>query len=181
MWLSERWILGLVRHHDDMHKEVRICKPTGLIANDSCEAAGKAVTKAYLVMTDPYTKAFNPNFKYCKPCPPTRTDTNIYSLQADSLDIVIVSPEDNANVGTSFTVTAQVAGPNPIVAVEFYIDGDWKNTKLNEPYTVIFSGVSPGNHEITVKAFDDSGDSVEKSIDVDVSGGLPLINSPPVH
>lgn len=167
--------------HDDMHKEVRVCKPTGLIANDSCEAAGKAATKAYLVMTDPYTKAFNPSFKYCKPCPPTKTDTNIYSPQADSLEIVITSPEDNADVGTDFTVTAQVAGPNPIVAVEFYIDGDWKNTKLNEPYTVTFSGVSPGNHEITVRAFDDSGDSTEKSIDVSVNGGLPLINSPPIR
>jgi len=158
---------------DDMHKEVRICKPSGLLANASCEAAGLAVSKVYLTLYDPYTKQFQPGFKYCKPCAPTKTDTKIYTPSADSLSVVITAPEDNGSVGTNFDVTTQVAGPNTIIAVEFYLDGELKFTKTTDPYTVNFPGVSVGDHEITVKAYDDSGDSVEESIDITVAGGFP--------
>src|SRR3990167_8758904 len=164
---------------DDMHKEVRICKPTGLVANDSCEAAGKATTQVYLVMYDPYTKIFRPSFKYCQPCPPTQTDPNVYTPKADNLTVVITTPEDNAHVGSTFTVTAQVSGPNKILAVQFYLDGTLKFEKTAAPYSVNFTGVSPGDHEIKVIAFDDAGDSIEKSIDVTVGGGIPLLNKPP--
>ncbi|OGY26379.1 MAG: hypothetical protein A2Z24_01185 [Candidatus Woykebacteria bacterium RBG_16_44_10] len=164
---------------DDMHKEVRICTPTGLLANESCEAAGKAKMKVYLVLYDPYTKLFRPSFKYCKPCPPTKVDPNVYTPAADNLSIVITSPDDGDSVGLSIPVKTQVAGPNPIMAVEFYLDDTLKATKTKEPYSYTFTGVSPGDHTITVKAYDDSGDSVEDSIDVEVSVGMPLINSPP--
>ena len=153
---------------DDMHKEVRICTPTGLLANESCEAAGKAKTKVYLVLYDPYTKLFRPGFKYCKPCPPTKVDPNVYTPKADNLSVVITSPDDGDSVGASFTVKTQVAGPNPIAAVEFYLDEDWKATKTKEPYSYKFTGVSSGDYTITVRAYDDSGDSVEESIDVEV-------------
>lgn len=169
---------------DDMHKEVRICKPSGLLANDSCEAAGKAITKTYLVMYDPYTKLFRPGFKYCKPCPPTKVDPNVYTPQADNFSVVITSPEDGANVGSSFKVTAKISGPNKIQAVVFYLDGDPKQSitspSSNVSYT--FSGVSPDKHEIKVELYDDSGDSrAEQTIEVTVvgGGGLPLNNSPP--
>ncbi|MEX0621615.1 MAG: transglycosylase domain-containing protein [Candidatus Woykebacteria bacterium] len=165
--------------HDDMHKEVRICTPTGLLANESCEAAGKAKTKVYLVLYDPYTKLFKPGFKYCKPCPPTKTDTKVYTPKSDSLTVVIVSPEDNQKVGSDFTVVVEASGPNDITAVQFFLDGILKNTKPSKPYTASFKNVSPGDHEVTVRVYDDSGDSVEETIDVEVEGGLPLIHSPP--
>jgi 1A family penicillin-binding protein len=165
---------------DDMHVKKRICKPSGLLSNPSCEAAGKAVTKTYFVMRDPYTKIFMPNYKRCSPsCPPTKTDPKVYTPKPDNFSIVITSPADDATVGSNFKVKTQVAGPNTILAVEFYLDGDLEVTVLNSPYTANFNGISPGDHTITVRAYDDSGDSVEESIDVTVSGGAPLINSPP--
>jgi penicillin-binding protein 1C len=164
---------------DDMHVEKRICKPSGLLANPSCEAAGLARTKVYQVLYDPYTKQFSPGFKYCKPCPPTKTDTKIYTPKADSLAVIITSPSDNQTVGTNFTVKVEATGPNDIVAVEFYLDDVLIATKTNDPYSAAFSGISVGDHEIKVKVYDNSGDSVEESIDVVVAGGVPLMNSPP--
>ena len=87
----------------------------------------------------------------------------------DSLAVVITSPDDNQTVGVSFTVAATVNGPNPITAVEFYLDGDLKSTDTTALYSTIFSKVSDGNHEIRVKAYDDSGDSVEETIDIEVA------------
>jgi 1A family penicillin-binding protein len=165
---------------DDMHVKKRICKPSGLLSNPSCEAAGKAVTKTYLTLYDPYTKIFRPNYRQCSPsCPPTKVDPKVYTPKADNFTIVITSPNDNATVGSNFKVEAQVSGPNTIVAVEFYLDTDLKFTKLNDPYSANFNGVSIGDHTIVVKAYDDSGDSIEESIDVTVAGGAPLNNSPP--
>ena len=163
---------------DDMHKEVRICTPTGLLANDSCEAAGKAKTKVYLVLYDPYTKLFKPGFTHCKPCPPKKIDPNVYTPKADNLSIVITSPDDGDSVGASFTVQTQVAGPNPIVAVEFYLDGELQATKSSKPYSATIT-VSPGDHTVRVVVYDDSGDFVEESIDVEVAGGTPLTHPPP--
>lgn len=164
---------------DDMHKEVRICKPSGLIANASCEAAGLAVTKVYAVLYDPYTKQFRPGFKQCKPCPPTKTDTKVYTPKSDTLTIVITTPGDNQTVGSDFTVSATVTGPNPITGIEFYLDDVLQFTDTSEPYSTDFSSVSVGDHEIMVKAYDDSGDSKEETIDVTVPGGIPIIFPPP--
>ncbi|HEX7456040.1 MAG TPA: transglycosylase domain-containing protein [Candidatus Nanoarchaeia archaeon] len=164
---------------DNMRVEKRVCKPTGLLANSSCETAGKAITKTYFVMYDPYTKIFNPSFKYCNPCPPTKTDPNVYTPKADDLSVIITLPEDEADVGSSFTVKAQAVGPNTIVAVEFYLDDVLIVTKTSDPYNAAYSDIPAGDHTITVKAYDDSGDSVEDSIDVKVVGGIPLIYLPP--
>ncbi len=166
---------------NDMYVKKRICKPSGLLSNPSCEAVGKAVTKTYFVMYDPYTKMFQPNLKYCgSSCPPTKTDPKVYTPKPGKFSIVITSPSDNQTVGSSFIVKVQVSGPNPILAVEFWLDNDTasKETKLNEPFKATLSG-DPGDHTITVKAYDDSGNSVEETIDITVSGGTPLINSPP--
>ena len=163
----------------DMRKEVKICEPTGLLANSSCEAAGKAVTKAFLVLVDPYTKLYMPSYRYCNPCPPTESDQNTYTPGSDELTLVITAPSNNSTVGTSFTVTIQVSGPKKILGVEYYIDNNLKDTKTSPPYTQYFTGVSPGNHKVEVKAYDDSGDSIKESINVKVVAGGPLGNSPP--
>ncbi|OGY22257.1 MAG: hypothetical protein A2126_03430 [Candidatus Woykebacteria bacterium GWB1_45_5] len=169
---------------DDMHKEVKICKPTGLLANPSCEAAGLAETQVYLVMYDPYTKQFQPSFKLCKPsCPPTETDSNVYTPLPTSLSVVITSPGDDATVSTSFTLKAKLAGPNQLTAVEFYLNGVLKETLTFPPSDVshTFSGVapSPTKYTVMVKVYDSAGDSKTASIKVKVTAGSPMILSPP--
>jgi len=161
---------------DDMHKQIRICKPTGLLANSSCEAAGLAETRAYIVMYDPYTKIFNPGFRQCSPspCPPTETDTNIYTPSSDTLTVSITSPIDGQTVSANFTVNAQVAGPHQIIAVEFRLEGVLKCTVHNLPYSCSMSWPGPYGpappRTIKVKAYDSSGDSKEESINVKITG-----------
>lgn len=159
---------------NDMIVEKRICTPTGLLANPSCEAAGLAVTKTYLVLYDPYLKIFKSGYR-CKPCPPTQVDPNTYdSSSSGSFSLQITSPSDGATVGSTFTVKALVSSPNTVISVEFYLDGILKVDE-SAPYQATFSSVSSGNHEILVRAYDSSGDSVEKSIEVKVNpSGGPL-------
>ena len=156
---------------DDMHQEVRLCKPTGLLANPSCEAAGKAVTRVYLVYKDPYTRLFMPSFRYCKPCPPTQVDPNTYEAGSDNLTVQIVSPEDNATVGNNFTVTAQANGPNTITAVEFYLDDKASPNFVDAsaPYQANFTSISDGDHDIKVIVYDSSGDSDQDTISLEVN------------
>ena len=156
---------------DDMHQELRICTPSGLIANASCEAAGLATTKQFLAMYDPYTKMFMPSFRYCSGgCPPTTTDTGIYTPTADKLGVVIVSPQDNAKVTPDFTVSTKLAGPNSIVAMEFYLDTVLKKTINSPPSSAsfTFNGVSVGDHTIKIKVYDSAGDSISESINIKV-------------
>ncbi len=168
---------------DDMHVKVTICKPSGLIANESCKNAGLAVTKTYFVLTDPYTRLFQPYFKYCKPCPPTKKDTRIYSPNGPEGDLVvkITKPEDGANVGSKdFTVKATASGPNPIDRVEFYFYGSATPDAVDTspPYGASFFDVAPGDYTIKAIVYDSEGNSSEDAISLTVAGGTPL--GPPI-
>lgn len=159
---------------NDMYVKKRICKPSGLLSNPSCEAVGKAITKTYFVMYDPYTNIYQPNLKYCgSSCPPTKKDPKVYTSKPGNFTIVITSPSNNATVGRNFKVAVKVSGPNTILAVEFELDGNEEFTKLNAPFSANFSNVSLGDHIITAKAYDDSGDLVEESINVTVEESPP--------
>jgi hypothetical protein len=156
---------------DDMHKEVRICTSSGLIANASCETAGLATTKLYLAMYDSYTKMFMPNFRFCPDgCPPTTIDTGIYTPKADKLSIVISSPQNNDKVSPDFTVSAKIAGPTSIIAAEFYLDGNLKKTVNSPPssLTYKFTGVADGDHIVVVKLYDSAGDTEQETINIKV-------------
>jgi len=160
---------------DDMHVTVRICKPSGLLANPSCEAAGLAINKTYTVLYDPYTKLFRPGYRRCKPCPPTKVDPKTYTDNVNEFTLDITSPSDGSTVGPNFTVIANAASPNSIIAVEFTLDGGSTKTDTSSPYQATFTSVPSGDHTIVVKAFDSSGDSLEKSIEIEVvSGGASL-------
>jgi penicillin-binding protein 1C len=162
---------------DSMRVTKRICRPSGLLANDSCEKAGKAINKTYFVMTDPYTELFQSGFKSCKPCPPTRTDTKDYGkTTTKKLTVSITSPADGATVGKDFDVTASASGSNPITKVEFYVGGSALPDAVDNvaPYSASFTDVADGNYEIKVIAYDNSGKEEEETIDIEVlDGGSP--------
>ena len=158
------------QREDDTRVKVRICKPTGLLASESCEAAGLAIDKVFFVLKDPYTERFNPSFKYCKPCPPTKVDNNYYNPSGEEKPVVtITTPSNGATVGSNFTVTAKITTPYTVTKVEFYFDGSLYSTITNSPYSAEFSLAGAGNHQITVKAFDSAGSSGESSINVNVN------------
>ena len=118
---------------------------------------------------------FAPSFRQCSPspCPPTETDPNIYAPAADHLSVVISYPLNNQEVPANFTVIAQINGPHPIVAVEFWLEGDKKCTVYTTSYSCSMSWPGPYGstlRTIKVKAYDNSGDSKEESIKVKITG-----------
>jgi hypothetical protein len=132
------------------------------------------------VLYDPYTKQFQPGFKYCKPCPPTKEDTNVYSPGGGgNFKVIITDPDNGDDIPSTYTVKATVTGPNTIVAVEFCLDNSPCVADTSSPYSRKFTNMSPGNHEITVRAYDDSGNVEDDSINIKVVGGFPLMLSPP--
>jgi len=156
---------------DDMHVKVRICKPSGLLASEACEAAGLAVDKVYLVLYDPYTKLFKgEGYKKCKPCPPTTYDTSVGGPPDPVVEIT--DPNNNENVFVAFEVKVDVNPPDggSITEVRFYIDGVLKDSDDSSPYkkTLTTFGVSNGTHTLSVKAFADDGTVGEDSINIDI-------------
>lgn len=168
---------------NSMMVKKRICKPSGLLVNDSCEEAGKAIDKVYFVLTDPYIDLFQPGKKQCKPCPPTKVDTKTYTTSASasassSLKAVITSPADGAIVGKDFDVSATATGPDSITKVEFYVGGSATPDSVDNvaPYSASFIDVSEGDYEIKVIAYDTKGKTDEDTIDIEVvdGAGTPL-------
>ena len=159
---------------NSMTVKKRICKPSGLLANESCEKAGKAVDKVYFVLTDPYIDIFRPGSKQCRPCPPTKVDTRTYSSSGSSdLKVIISSPTDGAIVGKDFDINVTATGPDPITKVEFFVGGSATPDAVDNvaPYSASFIDVSDGNYEIKVKAYDSKGETDEDTIDIEVVGG----------
>ena len=78
------------------------------------------------------------------PAPSTRT-------------VVICSPSNGQTVNGSFVLEASAGDPSgTLKALQIYKDGSiWFTT--NSPYFEIDTGLSPGTHRITAKAWDASG------------------------
>jgi len=164
---------------NSMTVKKRICKPSGLLVNKSCEEAGKAIDKVYFVLTDPYIDLFQPGRKQCKPCPPTKVDTKTYTTPVtSSLKASITSPSDGATVGKDFDVTATATGPDAITKVEFYLGGSATPDSVDNvaPYSASFIDVSEDNYEIKVIVYDTKGKTDEDTIDIEVvdGAGVPL-------
>ncbi len=161
---------------DDMHVKVRVCAPTGLLANASCEAAGQAEDRVYTVLYDAYTKQFQNGATKCDPCPPTQTDPGSYTITGTNKPIVeITVPAKNAEIskGNNIGFTAIVTGTSvPIDKVIFTLrnlaspPGSESTKTVNSgtsPFSTTFNINSPGSYSIKAKALDDSGNEGESS------------------
>lgn len=71
----------------------------------------------------------------------------------------ITAPQANANVTGQVTISASATDANGITKVEFYIDNQLVGTDSTNPYSVIVnsSTLSNGDHTVTSKAYDISG------------------------
>ncbi|MCL5411371.1 MAG: PBP1A family penicillin-binding protein [Patescibacteria group bacterium] len=154
------------QREDDMHKAVKLCTPTGLLATPSCDAAGQAVDKVFTVLYDPWIK------QQCDPCPPDAKDTNYYSgTGKDEPMVKIKSPDAGDTVGMSFSVTTDVKTPGTVTKVDFYVDNDLQGEINTPPYTVpitLSSSTKSGAHTLTVKATDSLGNIGSDQIKINV-------------
>jgi hypothetical protein len=79
-------------------------------------------------------------------------------------DITIMYPVNGSfiNVGTVLNISVDATDENGIQKVEFYIDGEFKATDTQIPYTYRWdtSGLTPGSdHSIFAKAYDTEGNT----------------------
>jgi hypothetical protein len=83
------------------------------------------------------------------------------------MSITVCSPTENETTTTSVQVLANSESSDYITAVNIYIDGErvYNDTSHTTWVNTVFS-VTPGQHRITVKSFDASGNVFSKSLNI---------------
>lgn len=152
---------------DDMHVKVKVCKPTGLLANSSCEAAGEAEERVYTVLYDAYLKQFRNGQTRCDPCPPTVVDPNSYSSKTvnNKPVVEITQPVQGSIVSKgTITVKATVTGTTEdIDKVTFTLKktgGSESEKTVNNgssPFSTTFNVTSSGTYTLWAEALDEAG------------------------
>jgi 1A family penicillin-binding protein len=159
---------------DDMTVKVRVCTPTGLLSNPSCEASGQSEERTYRVLYDPYLKQFRGGATRCDPCPPTTVDPNSYSgSQTNNKPAVTITQPSQGGVVSKGTVTmkASVSGTSfDIDQVTFTLKNLANNNESTKTdssggsnFTVTFTINTPGSYSIRAKAVDEAGNEGESS------------------
>lgn len=158
---------------DDMHIKVRICKPSGLLVTDVCEAAGQAEDRVFTVLYDAYTKQFQNGLTVCNPCVPTAKDstyfTPIGTTDVNAPTVVISSPTTGQIIpkGNS-TFKATVSGsPAAIQKVTFTLVSNSggppispkDSTSMSSPYSANFNVNATGSYTLKVTALDANGNT----------------------
>ncbi len=86
--------------------------------------------------------------------------------------VAVSSPANNASVTSPFQVAASASGPNPITAMQIYLDNQLLFTanaaSLN---TQVNAGL--GSHLLVVQAWDSTGAVVKQSLTVNINAVIP--------
>lgn len=94
------------------------------------------------------------------------------SVTASTGTVAVSSPADNTTVASPFQVIASASAPNPVTAMQIYLDNQLVFTgnaaNLN---TQVSAGV--GSHLLVVQAWDSTGAVYKQSLTVTVSSGIP--------
>jgi subtilisin family serine protease len=87
--------------------------------------------------------------------------------------VSITSPTNGSTVSGSVSVAANATDNVGVARVEFYVDGNLKNTDSTLPYSWSWDSttVANGSHAISAKAFDAAGNSALDSVTVTVANG----------
>jgi hypothetical protein len=96
-------------------------------------------------------------------------------------NVDITSPNNGATVADTITIYASASDNVAVDRVEFYVDGDYLSSDSTSSYTANFNTeqVSNGQHTISAKAIDTSGNSDTDSITVNVDNDNPPPPPPP--
>lgn len=92
--------------------------------------------------------------------------------QPDTTDpsVTITAPQNDAQVTGTVPVTITATDNVGVTKVEFLVDNVLKQTSTTSPYTYALNttGLSVGNHTVTVKAYDAAGRVGQKSVTIKV-------------
>jgi hypothetical protein len=104
--------------------------------------------------------------------PPSPGATNILNRPPT---ISIMTPSDGSVLllPANYTITAQAADTDGFVTkLEFFVDGLKVGEVTNAPYRLLWTGVTPGAHQLTIAAYDNWGNRT-LSIPVVITGAFP--------
>lgn len=162
---------------DPVHVKLKVCRSSGKLATpvdiargdydekeyfifkeeDPTAAAGGAnkwqegINKWLAVQTDP---RYHPPTEYC--------DTQ------NQIEVRILEPQSQSQVGKNFKVRAEPVSANEIVQVEFFANGESKGALTSAPYERDLS-LADGIYALKVKARDSNGNEGEKEIKIGVN------------
>ena len=83
--------------------------------------------------------------------------------------INVTSPANNATVSSPFNVVASATGPNPITAIQVYLDDQFVTTVQAASLNTSVSAAI-GSHSVVVQAWDSTGGTYKNALTVSVSG-----------
>lgn len=96
-------------------------------------------------------------------CVPVSTGDNCANPDVTPPTVSVTAPAGGSTVsaGSTVTVTASAADNVAVTKVEFYVDNSLKATDTSSPYSYAWSttGVTAGNHSITARAYDATGNA----------------------
>lgn len=99
--------------------------------------------------------------------PPQESDT--LHTNENIPTVAFISPQENETVThNTFTATIQTSAPRGVSRVEYYMDDTLLDTIFTSPYSLsyVFSGVENGFHTLSVRSFDDSGNTGSASLTI---------------
>lgn len=89
-----------------------------------------------------------------------------------STGVVVSAPANNATVASPFQVVASASAPNPVTAMQIYLDNQLVLTvnaaSLNTPVST-----GAGSHLLVVQAWDSTGAVYKQPVSLNVSSGIP--------
>jgi post-segregation antitoxin (ccd killing protein) len=86
-----------------------------------------------------------------------------------SATVTVSSPANNATVSSPFQVVASASGPNPITAMQVYLDSQLVTTVQSGSLNASVSAAT-GAHSLVVQAWDSTGAVYKNALTVSVSG-----------
>jgi len=105
--------------------------------------------------------------------PPTGYDD--VHIPANKPEITITSPQDNASVGKTFTVTVKASAPRGVSRVEYYLDENLVATSAQSPFyktIALPAEVGKGFHILKAVAYDDIDNSNYHQVYVNITSGV---------
>ena len=182
---SEYFIKGTEpSDQDPIHQKLKICKGQGLLATPIDIAKGNYEEREYFIFreNDPFAKEGEPNRwqRGIDDWVAKQTDERYhppigYCSTSEQVFVKILSPQDQSQTNSNFTIKVEPVSLNEIVKVEILINDESKKVFTSPPYELEVS-LPDGKYKIKAIARDDKGN--EAFAEVKIGVNLPWDYNP---
>lgn len=165
------------RIEDPVHLKMKVCRSSGKIATPIDIARGEYEEKEFFIFKeeDPTYKEGGRNRwqEAIDRWVATQTDPRYhppteYCESQDQIEVKIVAPAHQSQVGNNFQLKIEPVLLNEVVKIEIFIDGNLKETLTSTPYERDLN-LSDGTHTIKIQVYDNKGNVGEKEIKIGVN------------